>query len=546
MKIARHTLLLFSAILIAGGAAAQNVTYQRLLNADKEPQNWLTFSGSYLGRRYSTLDQITPANAKNLELKWEFQTQSTQRMEATPLVVDGVLYVTQPPNDVVALDAKTGRAFWIYQYRLPLTAGGPCCGLNNRGLAILGDTIYMGTIDAHLVAIDAKSGHQLWDVQVADNSMGYSLTEAPLVVKDKIIMGVAGGERGIRGFVAAYSAETGQQEWKLNTIPAPGEPGSETWPAGDGWKRGGASSWTTGSYDPDLNLIFWGTGNPWPDLDPESRPGDNLYTDSALAIDPDTGKMKWYFQFTPNDGDDWDSIQVPVLADMPVNGVQRKVIYWANRNGFFYVLDRATGKFIRGNAFVKENWATGLDENGRPIRSPNSRATVGGTLTFPGSQGGTNWFSPSYSTHTGLFYVSAWQDYSAIFTKGLPAVNGGRGGGFPQSTMPTITRGPLNTWTEEIAHGEVQAIDPRTGEKKWGFEMNDVTDSGILTTASDMLFTGGREGYFYALDARNGALLWKLNTGAQMSSSPITFLVDGKQYVAMASGNALFVFGLRE
>ena len=543
MRVAIFILLTFA---MAANASAQNVTYQRLLNADKEPQNWLTFSGSYLGRRYSTLDQITPANAQNLELKWVFQTQSLQRMEATPLVVDGIMYVSQPPNDVVALDAKTGRVFWVYDYRLPPTAGGPCCGLNNRGLAILGDTVYMGTIDGHLVAIDAKSGHQLWDVQVADNSAGYSFTEAPLVVKDKIVMGAAGGEKGIRGFVAAYSAETGQEEWKFNTIPSPGEPGNDTWPAGDAWKRGGASSWTTGSYDPDLNLIFWGTGNPWPDSDPQVREGDNLYTDSAIAIDADTGKMKWYFQFTPNDGDDWDSIQVPVLADMPVNGVQKKVIYWANRNGFFYVLDRATGKFIRGNAFVKQNWATGLDANGRPVRAPNMRATVAGTLTFPGSQGGTNWYSPSYSTHTGLFYVSAWQDYGVVVTKGIPRIEGGQGSGFPRSTMPTITRGPINTWTEDIAHGEVQAIDPRTGEQKWAFKTNDVSDSGILTTASDMLFTGGREGYFYAIDARNGNLLWKTNTGGQMSSSPITYSVDGKQYVAMACGHDLFVFGLRD
>ena len=244
----------------------------------------------------------------------------------------------------------------------------------------------MGTIDTHLVAIDAKSGHQLWDVTVADNTAGYSLTEAPLIVKDKIVIGAAGGEKGMRGFLAAYSAETGQEEWKFNTIPGPGEPGNDTWP-GDTWKRGGASSWMTGSYDPDLNLVIWGTGNPWPDTDPEVRIGDNLYTDSAIAIDADTGKMKWYFQFTPNDGADWDSMQVPVLADMTVNGTQRKVVYWANRNGFFYVLDRATGKFIRGNAFVKQNWATGLDENGRPIRAPKMRATVAGTLTFPGSQG---------------------------------------------------------------------------------------------------------------------------------------------------------------
>jgi len=546
MTARSKSLLCAGAVLVASTMAlAQDVTYERLLNPDKEPQNWLTFSGSYLGRRYSLLNQITPDNVKNLEVKWVFQGQTLQRIEATPLVVDGVMYVVQAPNDVLALDAVTGRVYWMYQYRLSATSSGPCCGLNNRGLAILGSTLYMGTIDGHLVAIDAKTGHQLWDVQIADNASFYSLTEAPLVVKDKILIGVAGAERGIRGFVGAYAADSGREVWKAYTIPGPGEPGFDSWP-GDTWKRGGGSSWTTGSYDPELNLVIWGTGNPWPDTDPEMREGDNLYTDSAIALDADTGKMKWYFQFTPNDGADWDSSQVPVLAEMRVNGAQRKVVYWANRNGFFYVLDRATGKFIRGNAFVKQNWATGLDENGRPVRVPNMRASVAGTLTFPGSQGGTNWFSPSYSTHTGLFYVSAWEDYGAVFSKGVQPHDGGRGSGLPRSTMPTITRGPMNTWTETIAHGEVKAIDPTTGQQKWAFKMNDVTDAGILTTASDVLFTGNREGFFFVLDARNGNLLWKLNTGGQVSSTPITFSVNGKQYVSMSCGHSVFVFGLRE
>ena len=539
------TSFFLAVILVATSGSAQDVSYQRLLNADKEPQNWLTYSGSYLGRRYSSLNQITPANAKNLELKWVFQAQSLQKLEATPLVVDGIMYITQPPNDVVALDAKTGRVFWIYEYRAPQVLR-LCCGQVNRGLAILGDTLYMGTVDAHLVAIDAKSGHQLWDVQVADSASGYALTEAPLIVKDKIVIGVAGGEHAIRGFVAAYSAETGKEEWRFNTVPGPGEPGNETWP-GDTWQRGGGSSWMTGSYDPELNLIYWGIGNPWPDLAPDVREGDNLYTDSAVALDAETGKLKWYFQFTPNDGADWDSMQVPVLTDMPWNGAQKKVMFWANRNGFFYVLDRATGKFLRGNAYVKQNWATGLDDNGRPIRAPNMRATVGGTLTFPGSQGGTNWYSPSFSPHTGLFYVSAWQDYSAVFTKTLSAAQGGIGGvNFPRSTLPTLSRGPINTWTEAVAHGEVQAIDPRTGDKKWVFEMHDVTDSGILTTASDVLFTGGREGYFFAMDARNGNVLWKTSTGGQIAAAPITYSAEGKQYVAISCGQDLFVFGLRD
>jgi alcohol dehydrogenase (cytochrome c) len=542
MKLFSFALAAFA--LLAAIASGQ-VSSQRLLNADKEPQNWLMYSGNYSGLRYSSLDKITPANAGDLELKWIFQANSIQKMEASPLVVDGIMYATQPPNDVVALDAKTGRVFWIYQYR-PSSDLRLCCGQVNRGLAILGDTLFMGTIDAHLEAIDAKNGHLLWDVKVADEA-SYSITEAPLIVKDKIIVGVAGGEEAIRGFVAAYSPENGDLLWKFNTVPGPGEPGHDTWP-GDTWEHGGGSSWMTGSYDPELNLVFWGIGNPYPDLAPELREGDNLYTNSALALDPDTGKLKWYFQFTPNDGDDWDSMQVPVLAEMQWNGAPRKVIYWANRNGFFYVLDRATGKFLRGKPFVKETWATGLDANGRPIRSQESRATVAGTKTYPGTQGGTNWYSPSYSPHTGLFYVSAWEDYFNMMTKTsvLGVSPGGRGLGFPRSPLPSVTRGQINTWTDDYGHGEVKAIDPRTGDVKWSFKEHDVSDAGILTTASDVLFTANREGYFLVLNARDGSLLWRATLGSQISAAPVTYLVDGKQYVALSAGHALFVFGLRE
>jgi alcohol dehydrogenase (cytochrome c) len=530
-------------LCLAASSVAAQVSYQQLLNAQNEPQNWLTYSGSYAGLRYSTLNQITPANAKDLEIKWVFQADSVQKLESTPLVVNGVLYLTQPPDDIIALDAKSGRTFWIYHYPVP-TEAHLCCGLVNRGLAILGNTLYMGTVDGHLVAVDTKDGHLLWDIQLADNHLGYGITEAPLVVKDKVIVAMAGAESGIRGFVAAFSAETGDQVWKFYTVPGPGEPGNDTWPAGM-WQRGGGSSWMTGSYDPDLNLLYWGIGNPWPDYDSDARAGDNLYTDSAIALDPDTGTLKWYFQFTPNDRADFDSIQVPVLTDIDWQGSKRKVILWANRNGFFYVLDRATGKFLRGNAFVKETWATGLDANGRPIRAASGEGTLAGNQVFPGIQGGTNWYSPSYSPRTGLFYVTAWQDYSAIYLK-QPSVDGHVTNVIPRSPLPNLARGPLNTWTEEVGHGEVQAIDPLTGDKKWTYEMNDVSDSGILTTASDLLFTGNREGYFHVLDARTGKLLWRATTGGQMASGPITYEVDGKQYVAMSAGHALFVFGLRD
>ena len=524
------------------------VSYERLLRAAEEPQNWLSYSGSYASQRYSLLRQINPANVKTLEQKWIFQAESLEKFETTPLVADGIMYITQAPSDAVALDARTGRVFWIYRY-FPSQDVKPCCGSVNHGLAMLGDTLFLATLDAHLVALDAKTGRPLWNTPVANPNAGYAMTLAPLVVKDKVIVGVAGGEFGIRGFIAAYDARTGREAWKFYTIPGPGEPGHETWQS-DAWEHGGGSVWTTGSYDPDLNLTYWGTGNPGPDWNPAQRAGDNLYTDSVVALDPDTGKLKWFYQFTPNDPYDYDSTQVPVLVDTTWNGSPRKLMMWGNRNGFFYVLDRVNGQFLAGYPFVKVNWASGLDAKGRPIQTPQPD----GEGTFPGVQGGTNWYSPSYSPRTGLFYVSAWQDYASVFVKEAQKYEEGRRfvGGRPASpipggqNVPSLKRGPINVWTEAAGHGEVIALDPRTGAKKWKFAMTDVTDSGILTTATDLLFAGGREGYFHALDARTGALLWKANLGGQVASGPMTYQVDGKQYVAVAAGHSLFAFALRE
>jgi alcohol dehydrogenase (cytochrome c) len=537
------------------------VTVDRLANAAREPQNWLTYSGGYSSHRYSTLSQITPANAKNLELAWMYQGAVAGAWQTTPLVIDGVMYLTQRPNDVVALDAKTGRVFWIYRYPPPESSI-VCCGANNRGLAILGDTLYMGTLDAHLLAIDAKTGRPLWNTKVADSKSGYSLTLSPLAVKDKIIVGVGGGEYGIRGFVAAYNARTGREAWRFYTIPAPDEPGGESWQKcppsqgsycdSDAWKHGGGSVWVTGSYDPALNLTYWGVGNAGPDWNNEQRPGDNLYTDSVVALDADTGRLKWHYQFTPHDRYDYDSVQVPVLADITWRGAPLKAMVWANRNGNFYMLDRETGRFLVGKPFVKVNWMDTFDERGRPHQTSQPP----GMPTWPGNQGGTNWYSPSYSPHTGLFYVSAWEGYATIFGGTAVEYQEGRnfGGGVNRSYVPvpgapatpSIRRGPINNWTEAVSTGAVLALDAATGEQKWKFPMTDVTDSGILTTASDVLFTGGREGYFQALDARNGALLWKANLGAQIVSGPMTYAVDGKQYVATVSGLSLCVFALRE
>jgi alcohol dehydrogenase (cytochrome c) len=552
MTMARRLLFALMLLSLLPFALDAQITYDRLLRAAQEPQNWLTYSGGYSSLRHSLLRQIDPTNAKNLEQKWVFQVDSSlQNFEATPLVVDGIMYFTQPINDVVALDAKTGRVFWIFRHNLPPDIK-PCCGSVNRGVAILGDTLFYGTLDGQLIALDTKSGRPVWTVTVApDYATGYSLTMAPLIIKDKVVIGIAGGEYGISGFVAAFEASSGKQAWRFNTVPGPGEPGHESWAAED-WKHGGAPVWLTGSYDPALNLTYWGVGNPGPDWNPKQREGDNLYSSSVVALDADTGRLRWHYQFTPNDGYDYDSVQIPVLVDMDWGGSPRKVMLWGNRNGNFYVLDRTNGRFLLGKPFVKVNWMSGFTPTGRPIQTQQPA----GMPTFPGNQGGTNWYSPSYSPRTGLFYLSIWDDYGSIYSPQPAEYRAGQvfGGGFPRPftpvpaapAVPTLRRGPINNWTEAVGHGAVIAIDPHTGDRKWTYNMTDVTDSGIVTTATDLLFTGGREGYFQALDARNGQLLWKSNLGGQMAAGPVTYSVEGKQYVAIAAGHGVFAFGLRE
>ena len=533
------------AILGASHAAAQHVTPERIVRAEEEPENWLTYSGGYSSQRHTSLRQITRANVRDLEQKWVLQGQVLGAWQSSPLVVDGIMYLTQRPNDVLALDARTGRVFWQYRYNNSADQR-VCCGANNRGLAIHGDTLFMGTLDAHLIAIDARNGQPIWKTTVADSKLAYSVTMAPLVIKDLVIVGTGGGEYGIRGFIAAYDVRTGKEVWRFNAIPAPGEPGSETW-QGDDWEHGGASVWITGSYDPELNLTYWGIGNPGPDWNGDSRAGDNLYSESVVALDADTGQLKWHFQFTPHDEFDYDSVQVPVLADLPWQGTMRKVMLWANRNGFWYVLDRATGQFLFGKPFVKVNWTSGLDEKGRPMNMLSP--TPQGTLVYPGNQGGTNWYSPSYSPRTGLFYIPSWMDTSSTYIKRPIEFTEGRRftGALPMMPVGMLQPSPIvNRRLPEDGYGAVQAFDPRTGEKKWEFKMTDVTDSGLLTTASDVLFSGGREGYFFALDARTGALLWKASVGGHVSAGPMTYAAGGRQYVAIAAGNSLFTYALRQ
>ena len=536
--------VLLSLFCLLSVSLSAQVTHDRLLRADREPQNWLTYSGGYSSQRYSLLTHLTRDNVRNLALKWVWRPRYLDKMETTPLAVDGVLY-TVHNSDVVALDAVTGRSFWTFRYAVPPESNAYVMVV--KGLAISGDRLFWATYDGHLIAIDAKSGKAIWNKTLIEWKKGQQLNVAPLVIKDKVILGPATNEYGVNCWVAAFDVRTGAEVWRFKTVPEPGEPGNETWP-GDSWQHGGAPIWVTGSYDPETNLTFWGTGNPNPGWNGGPRnPGDNLYSDSVVALDADTGKLKWHFQFTPNDEFDWDAVQVPVLADLEWKGTPRKVMLWANRNGFFYVLDRVTGKFLSAKAFVRQNWNLGFEESGRPIKAPRARPSAEGTLIEPGTQGGTNWYSPSFSPRTGLFYISSWDNYSAISTLAdVPPWQETRKytGRAPVARGSAPRPAGVAFRTEAEGYGAVRAIDPKTGEKKWDFKMVDYTESGILTTASDLLFSGGREGHFFALDARTGELLWKVSLGGTVASGPMTYAVDGRQYVAVSADSALYVFGL--
>ena len=510
------------------------VTWDRLLNASDEPENWLMYSGTLDSQRFSRLDQVNAGNVDDLELKWAYQIPQIDRAETVPLVVDGIMFVTEAPSNVVALDAATGRQYWRYNHELPDDLR-ICCGRNNRGVAILGETLYMSTLDAQLAAIDARTGNLRWATQVAPYQSGYSKTAAPLIVKDRVVTGIAGGEYGIRGFVDAYNPETGALDWRTDTIPGPDNPDVQTW-AGESWRTGGSASWITGAYDPDLDLVYWGTGNPGPDWNGDVRLGDNLYSDSVLALDGTSGNMDWYFQFTPHDVHDWDAIQVPILADIEYEGRTRKVMMWANRNAFYYTLDRETGEFLVGKPYALQTWAEGLDETGRPIRLPDTFPTEEGVVVSPGIGGGTNWWSPAYSPQTGLFYVNAFDGEQRYYKRNEDYVEG-------ESFMGG---GGENLRPNETYHSAIRAIDPATGDRRWEFPTKPRSSAGITTTAGNLVFSGTVEGYFFALNAETGEELWHTSVGGRVHSAPMTYAVDGRQYVTIAAGNVVFTFGLRD
>ena len=517
-------------VLMSATFACAQVPFARIVDADKEPGNWLTYSRTLDGHRYSPLNEINRENVAKLRVRWAYQF-ADPRMEVSPIVVDAVLYVTGP-NSAAAIDGRSGRALWQWSRPLPHDYVSIGFGHTNRGAAVLDNNLYVATLDGYLVALDLKSGIERWCTRVLDYKLGYSMTMAPLAIDGKVVVGVSGGEAGIRGFVDAYDARSGKQAWRFYTIPGPGEQGHETW-SGDEWKTGGGATWVTGAYDAELKLVYWGVGNPGPDWNGDVRLGDTLYTCSFLALDADTGKLRWPFQFTPHDTHDWDATHVPILFDGMVAGRKRKLISIANRNAFYYVLDRTTGEFVAGRPYAKQTWAEGLDAKGRPIVAANSQPTEEGAVIYPNANGATVWLSPSYSPQTGLEYVPVREIGASYFKRNTPYRAGMMFAGGGENELPP-----------DDASGAIRALQAETGEMRWEFKLLSPPWAGVLSTAGGLVFSGSDEGNFYALDAQSGKPLWDFQTGGAIGANPIAFTIDGHECIAIAADRVLYVFSL--
>ncbi len=530
------TFLCFSACIFNPSALA-DTPYAALLADEANGADWLSYSGGYKSERFSPLSQINTVNVDQLKVKWAYQMQPTGisgagLQETTPLVADGIMYITESPSSVTALDARSGRMLWHFVPDIAndvLNIGFPRI---NRGVALLDDKVYVATLDARLIALDARTGAVRWQSVVADNDLGFSLTLAPLALDGKIIVGVSGAEAGVRAYIDAYDAVSGERLWRTFTVPAPGEPGSETW-QGDAWQTGGGSTWLTGSFDPELDLLYWTTGNPAPDWNGDLRPGDNLFTCSVLALDPDTGEMQWHFQYTPHDTHDWDANQIPVLVDAEFEGQQRKLLALANRNAFYYLLDRETGEYLLGEEYSYQTWAEGIDDTGRPIVIPGTDPNREGNLIWPSLQGATNWFSPSYNPQTEQFFVPNRRMGALYFKADVEYVPG----------QPFLGGGE-QALDGDDASGAVISLDATTGEMQWEFVLQTPPWSGVMATGGGLVFGSSNEGNFFALDAEDGNPLWNFNTGAHVRTNPMGFAVDDEQRVAIIGGQTLFVFGL--
>ena len=497
--------------------------------------DWPSYHGSYTGNRHSPLDQIDRDNVGRLALQWFYPIPDMPMIEGTPVVITGVMYITAV-NQVYALDAATGREIWRYaQPRTEGLVGDPGIGLN-RGVAVREDLVFSVTDHAHVIALDRFTGELVWDTEMDDYREHYGAVVAPLVVGDLVIAGISAGDTGLRGFLDAYHAETGERAWRFWTIPAPGEPGSETWGDPEVLRRGCGATWLTGSYDAELDLLYWATGNPCPDMNGDRRPGDNLYTNSVVALRPGTGEMVWYFQFTPHDTHDWDAQEPLLLIDEEFRGRPRKLLVQGNRNGFFYVLDRTDGRFLLGEPFVNQTWAEGLDDSGRPIVLPESVPTEEGTDTCPAIYGATNWWSSSYHPGTRLFYLMA-------SNRATPT----------RRRRGMAARPQLDGRRTRLADGApnqkfIRALDVQTGRTVWSYAQSGEarTFSGVLSTDGDVVFFGENSGSFAALDAENGEPLWHVPINQEWRASPMTYMVGGRQYVAIASRLGFWAFALPE
>jgi len=514
---------------IAGGLSSA-----RLAQAEREPQNWLTYWGTYRSHHFSELRQIDRHNVAQLQAKWAMPMPGDSLVEATPLVVDGIMYVSGPPGDVYALDARSGLQIWKFhreqERRNPFQIN-PF----NRGVAVLGSRVFVATLDDSLIALDARSGSVLWEQRIADTMEGYTMTGAPLTLGHQVIVGISGGEMGIRGFIDAYDATDGHRLWRFNTIPGPGEPGHESW-SGDSWKTGSGATWLTGSYDPQLHLLYWAVGNPGPDYDPERRQGDNLYTCSIVALNPDTGHLAWYYQVSPHDTHDWDTAEDLILAEEPIDGRTRQVLLHADRNGFFYTLDRVTGQFISAVPFVRQSWNKGFDAKGRPIVDPASIASREGHRIAPGI-GGTNFQAPSFDQAHHILYLSFMDGEGSAGYQPAEYKRGQMFSGAHFGSRPPFA---------EAAQG-VMALDTLTGHKLWTFPVPRVSlQAGVLATRGDVVFAATSSGNLLGLDAGTGKSLWHFQTGAHIAASPMSYSVDGRQFIAIAAGNTLYSFALPE
>jgi alcohol dehydrogenase (cytochrome c) len=497
---------------------------------------WPTYHGNLSGNRFSPLDQIDTRTIHSLAPKWMFTIQGAPRaLQMTPVVVDGVMYVTSV-NEAYAIDAAGGRALWHYSRpRTKGLAGDAATGIN-RGVAVLGDRVFMVTDNAHLIALQRDSGSLLWDVEMADARENYGATGAPLVVDDLVIAGVSGGDEGVRGFIDAYRASTGERVWRFWTVPAPGEPGSETW-SGRAIEHGCAATWLTGTYDPGSRLLYWPTGNPCPDYNGDERKGDNLYSSSVVALDPDTGRLRWHYQFTPHDLHDWDANQTPMLLDVRFHGEPRKLLVQGNRNGFFYVLDRLTGRVLLAEPFVANvTWASGIGGDGRPLLKPGNEPTPDGQRVCPAVAGATNWPSTAFSPATGLFYLFA-EESCAIYSKNDQRWEAGK------SFYGGVTRRAPGT----SAAGKVlKALDIQTGKTAWEIPVGGgILGSGLMATAAGLVFYGQDDQGFVAVDATNGKRLWQFTTNQNWKAGPMTYAVDGTQYIAVAAGSNVLAFSVR-